>query len=118
MIDLKDTQIIIRIEKKRKDFWKKIGEERNISVTNLIISSVENKIRSDERKAILNFIEKQDNIFIKIETNINQIAKTTNAQKFITPSQLTLFLGQLNEIKNLKEKQNKIFENIYALLAK
>lgn len=115
---MKDGLIIIRIEKKKKEFWKKICSQKNISISNLIIASVENKIQNDERKAILDFMEKQDNIFIKIETNINQIAKITNAQRFIKPSQLMLFTKHLEEISVLKESQNKIFENIYALLAK
>ena len=41
-------------------------------------------LKEDERKKILTFIEKQDNVFIKIETNINQIARIANAQKFIS----------------------------------
>lgn len=116
--EIKDAQIIIRIEHKRKESWKKICSKKNITVSNLIIASVENKLRNDERRAILDFIDQQDNIFIKIETNINQIAKITNTQKFIKPSQLCSFSKQLAEIIALKETQNKIIANIYALLAK
>lgn len=116
--NLKDEQIIIRIEKIRKTQWKKTCTQKNISVSNLIIASVENKLLNDETNAILDFIEKQDNIFVKIETNINQVAKIINSQKFIKPSQLILFTEQLEKINDLKKSQNRIFENIYQLLAK
>ena len=81
------------------------------------MASVENRILEDERKKILTFIEKQDNIFIKIETNINQIARIANAQKFISSKELNHFQNQLNEITDLKKQQNEIFTKIYSLIA-
>ena len=113
----KEEIIIIRIQKSQKENWKKICKEKNITLTNLIIASVENRILEDERKKILMFIEKQDNIFIKIETNINQIARIVNAQKFISSKELNHFQNQLDEITDLKKQQNKIFTNIYSLIA-
>ena len=113
----KRDYIKIRILVTRKQHWKKICKERNITLTNLIIASVENRILEDERKKILTFIEKQDNIFIKIETNINQIARIANAQKFISSKELNYFQSQLKNITELKEKQNEIFIKIYSLIA-
>ena len=113
----KEELIIIRIQKSQKENWKKICKEKNITLTNLITASVENRILEDERKKILTFIEKQDNIFIKIETNINQIAKIANAQKFISSKELNHFQNQLNEITDLKKQQNEIFIKIYSLIA-
>ena len=113
----KRDYIKIRISKTRKQHWKKICKEKNITLTNLIIASVENRILEDERKKILTFIEKQDNIFIKIETNINQIARIANAQKFISSKELNYFQSQLKNITELKEKQNEIFIKIYSLIA-
>lgn len=110
--------IFFRIQQERKENWKKTCRERNISLTRLIIDSVENRIMDDERRMVLEFIEKQDNIFAKIETNVNQIAKVVNGQKFISESQLELFSAQLTEIATLKAWQNTIFENIYTLLSK
>lgn len=110
--------VFFRIKQERKENWKKTCLERNISLTSLIIDSVEKRLMDDERRKVLAFIEKQDNIFSKIETNINQVAKIVNGQKSISESQLELFSGQLKEIAILKAKQNKIFENIYALLSK
>jgi hypothetical protein len=115
--DGKEDLILIRIQKNRKESWKKICKERNITLTNLIIASVENRILEDERKKILTFIEKQDNIFIKIETNINQIARVANTQKFISSKELNHFQNQLKAITELKEKQNEIFTKIYSLIA-
>ena len=113
----KRDYIKIRISKTRKQHWKKICKEINITLTNLITASVENRILEDERKKILEFIEKQDNIFIKIDTNINQIARIANAQKFISSKELNYFQSQLKNITELKEKQNEIFIKIYSLIA-
>ena len=113
----KRDYIKIRISITRKQHWKRICKEKNITLTNLIIASVEDRILEDERKKILTFIEKQDNIFIKIETNINQIARIANAQKFISSKELNYFQSQLKAITELKEKQNEIFTKIYSLIA-
>src|SRR5690554_6458378 len=95
----KENLLVIRVQKVRKENWKKICEEKNITLTSLIIHSVENRILDDERRKILTFIEKQDNIFVKIETNINQVAKMVNGQKFISKRALQKFSEQLTEIK-------------------
>ncbi|KUJ54322.1 MULTISPECIES: hypothetical protein [Chryseobacterium] len=110
--------IFFRITAQRKKDWKNMCKEKNISLTSLIIDSVENRIMDDERKKVLEFIEKQDNVFTKIETNINQVAKIVNTQKFISSQELNGFSEKLSEITELKKAQNRIFENIYALLAK
>jgi len=113
----KDEYIKIRISKSRKHQWKNISSKRKISLTSLIIDSVENRILEDERRSILAFIEKQDNIFIKIETNINQIARIVNGQKFISQTEMNHFQSQLQTIAALKRQQNEIFLKIYSLIA-
>lgn len=113
----KEVRIFIRIQKYRKDNWKKLCIKKKISLTTLIIDSVESRILDDERKTILQFIEKQDNIFRKIENNVNQVAKIANGQKFISEKELSYFSIQLNEIANLKVQQNEIFYKIYSLIA-
>ena len=114
----KEGLILIRIQKSSKEHWKKICLEKQISLTNLIIDSVENRMMDNERKKVLAFIEKQDNIFVKIETNINQIAKMVNGQKFISENELHKFSNQLTEIAKLKAQQNEVFLNIYSMLGK
>ena len=114
----KEELIIIRIQKSQKEYWKKICKERNITMTDLITASVENRILNHERRQIIAFIEKQDNIFIKIETNINQIARIVNAQKFISENELKNFTSKLSEINQLKKQQNQIFEKIFEMLGK
>ena len=114
----KRDHIKIRISITRKQYWKRICKEKNITLTNLITASVENRILEDERRKILTFIEKQDNIFIKIETNINQIARVANTQKFISSKELNYFQNQLKTIIKLKEKQNEVFLKIFSMLAK
>ncbi|WP_311316788.1 hypothetical protein [Elizabethkingia anophelis] len=114
----KEDLIIIRIQKSRKENWKRICSEKQISLTSLIIHSVENRILNDERRNVMAFIEKQDNIFIKIETNINQVARIVNGQKFISEGEVKNFLDKLSEIEKLKREQNMIFSKIYSMLAR
>mgnify|MGYP006381344155 FL=1 len=102
----------------KKNNWKKICEEKQITLTSLIIDSVENRILDNERKEILAFIEKQDNLFVKIETNINQVARIANGQKFISENELRKFSEKVSEIVQLKKEQNIIFGKIYSMLAK
>ena len=113
----KEGLILIRIQKSRKESWKTLCKEKQISLTSLIIDSVEKRILDNERRNVIAFIEKQDNIFTKIETNINQIAKIANGQKFISEKELHNFSNQLNEIATLKNQQNEIFLKIYSLIA-
>ena len=114
----KEGVIFFRIDYQKKKEWKRICNAKNISLTSLIINSVENRIFDDERKKVLAFIEKQDNIFVKIETNINQVARMVNGQKFISENELKEFTNQLNEIAKLKVQQNEIFLKIYSMLGK
>ena len=116
MIEESDV-IKFRIKKEKKIAWKKICSQKQISLTSLILNSVENRILDDERRKVLAFIEKQDNLFAKIENNINQVAKIANAQKFISEKELNNFSIQLNEIADLKKQQNEIFMKIYLLIA-
>ena len=116
--DGKKSQILIRVQKSQKEHWKNLCKGRNLTLTDLITASVENRILDNERRQVLAFIEKQDNVFIKIETNINQVAKIANGQKFISESELKNFTAKLSEIAKLKKQQNQIFEKIYEMLAK
>ncbi|WP_292009669.1 plasmid mobilization relaxosome protein MobC [Chryseobacterium sp.] len=110
--------IKFRIEKEKKKIWKKLCSERRVSLTQLIIDSVEDRLLDDERRKVLEFIEKQDNIFVKIETNINQIARIANSQKFISEKELKNFSEKLSEIEKLKQEQNIIFAKIYSMLGR
>ena len=117
-IEEKTEAIKFRISREKKANWKKICNEKQITITSLIIDSVENRILDNERKEILAFIEKQDNLFVKIETNINQVARIANGQKFISTNELKKFSEKVSEIVQLKREQNKIFSKIYSMLAK
>ena len=113
-----NTSIKFRIEKEKKQFWKKFCEENQITLTSLIIDSVENRIFDNERKEVLSFMEKQDNLFIKIQTNINQVARIANGQKSIGDVEMEKFTSKIIQLTALKKEQNKIFEKIYSMLAK
>jgi len=86
----KEDYIKFRISKTKKQDWKNICKEKNLTLTDLI----------------------------KIETNINQVAKIVNGQKFISESELKNFTAKLSEITKLKKQQNQIFKKIYEMLAK
>lgn len=116
--EMNDDTIFFRISKEKKESWKKICVQKNISMTSLIIHSVDNKIQDNERKDVLKFIENQDNIFVKVETNINQIARIVNGQKFIDQKRFVYYTELLKEVVKLKEEQNKMFAAIYHFLAK
>lgn len=95
-----------------------VCRERHISMTDLIIDSVENRIFDNERKDVLAFMEKQDNLFIKIQTNINQVARIANGQKSISDVEMEEFTNMIIQLTTLKKEQNRIFEKIYSMLAK
>lgn len=116
--ELKNERIEIRIEKGKKEIWVSFCKKNNIILTDFIINSVENKLLNYERKEVLSFIEKQGNIFSKIENNINQIAKTINTEKILHPHLFKSYNDQLKELTLLKDEQNKMFKKILVFLAK
>lgn len=111
------SRMEIRISSIQKEKWKKICAERKITLTDFIISSVENKMTAQERREVLKFIEKQENIFAKIGNNINQFAHIANTKKDIYTSEFQSFIVALQQIERLKEEQNRIFKQIYKLMA-
>lgn len=113
-----NSSIYFRVPEEKKEKWKKECEEKEISLTSFIINSVENKIQNNERKEIIKFIESQDNIFVKIGTNINQIAKVVNSQQYLGINGFENYLNLLSQVVKLKEEQNDIFLKLYHLLAK
>ena len=40
----KEDQILIRVQKSRKENWKKLCKEKNLTLTDLLTASVENRI--------------------------------------------------------------------------
>lgn len=115
--DSKNTRIYLRLSIDQKEKWKKLCAEKNLSITDLVISSVENKISSDERRKVTAFIDKQSNLFSKIENNINQVARIVNGQKYMTAAQLQNYNQLLSELGELKREQNRLFRKIYRLLS-
>lgn len=115
---MKDGVIILRVEREKKIEWKKNCKKKNISLSSLIVDAVDGNLLENEKREILRFIEKQDNIFSKIETNINQIAKIANAQKYIKKKEFLEFTAKQDEILALKKQQNEIFLKIYSMLGK
>ena len=113
----KSKYLILRITESQKERWKRLSAERKTTLTDLIISAVEGNMNVQERREVLKFIEKQDNIFAKIENNINQFAYVANAKKEVHRAELIVFTQRLEEIVKLKAEQNQIFRQIYKLIA-
>ena len=113
----KSKYLILRITESQKEWWKRLSAERKTTLTDLIISAVEGNMNAQERREVLKFIEKQDNIFAKIENNINQFAYIANAKKEVHRAELIVFTQRLEEIVKLKAEQNQIFRQIYKLIA-
>ena len=113
----KSKYLILRISESQKERWKRLSAERKTTLTDLIISAVEGNMNAQERREVLKFIEKQDNIFAKIENNINQFAYIANAKKEVHRAELIVFTQRLEEIVTLKAEQNQIFRQIYKLIA-
>ena len=113
----KSKYLILRITESQKERWKRLSAERKTTLTDLIISAVEGNMNAQERREVLKFIEKQDNIFAKIENNINQFAHLANAKKEVYRDELIAFTERLDQIVKLKAEQNKIFIQIYKLIA-
>lgn len=114
----KKGRIELRLDESTKANWVKFCEENNLLLSDFIVNSVENKLLNSERKDVMSFIEKQGNIFAKIENNINQIARTINTEKNIHEHLLSYYNQQLKELVLLKDEQNKMFKKIYGFLAR
>lgn len=112
-----DTFIQIRVYESQKKEWLELCEKRGTSLTDLIISSVENKLLAHDRREIMDFIEKQGNIYAKIENNINQIARIVNTEKRMSENLMEHYNSKLIELNALKIQELNIFRKIYKFLA-
>ena len=110
--------LLIYIEEDLKAKWNSLCKERRMTFKDLIVDSVENRMMQNEKREIIAFIEAQDNIFKKIENNINQYAKIANSSKWISEMEIKIFNQNLYEIRRMKEKQNDMFKIIIELLGK
>lgn len=113
-----DDTIKFRIRTEEKKKWKKYCEKEGISITELILASVKKRMTDRDRRRIIKFLDTQDNIFAKVENNINQLARIANAQKFLLPSQQQQFLDYLEQLVNLRTQQTKTITSIYRFMAK
>lgn len=113
-----ETFLHVRVYKSQKEKWASWAKEKNTTLTDLVTCSVENKLLNSDRNEIMTFIEKQGNIFAKIENNINQIAKVVNTEKHISNGLLEHYNSKLTELNSMKLEQNELLRKIYNLLAK
>ncbi|MBT2621316.1 plasmid mobilization relaxosome protein MobC [Chryseobacterium sp. ISL-6] len=114
----KSARITLRLEQQIKDNWLSHCQKSNIYLSDFIVNTVEGKMLENDRKEIMTFIEKQGNIFAKIENNINQIAKYVNTEKSIPTELLKEYSSKLQQLNSLKTEQNRIIKKIYIELAR
>lgn len=114
----KTARITLRLSQELKDQWQSHCNKYNIYLSDFIINTVEGKMLENDRKEIMAFIEKQGNIFAKIENNINQIARFINTEKYLSEELLKDYNKKLQELNSLKTEQNRIIKKIYTELAK
>lgn len=111
----KKGRIDFRLSKERKELWKLQADKEYLTLTDLIISRVEENLTF---KLVRDLEKMGDKIINKrsiVGNNINQIARQVNIDKGISDSQLRVFFKQMNlyreefraEIKELK-KMNKL----------
>ncbi|MDC8102629.1 plasmid mobilization relaxosome protein MobC [Chryseobacterium rhizosphaerae] len=117
-IRTKNARITLRLDQPIKDKWLLHCRKSNIYLSDFIVNTVEGRMLENDRKEIMSFIEKQGNIFAKIENNINQIARYVNTEKSIPKGLLQEYNSKLQELNSLKTEQNKIIRKIYTKLAK
>lgn len=114
----KTARITLRLSQELKDQWQSHCNKSNIYISDFIINTVEGKMLENDRKEIMSFIERQGNIFAKIENNINQIARFINTEKYLSEELLKDYNTKLSELNSLKTEQNRIIKKIYTELAK
>lgn len=114
----KTARITLRLSQELKNQWQSHCNKSNIYLSDFIINTVEGKMLENDRKEIMTFIEKQGNIFAKIENNINQIARFINTEKYLSKELLNDYNQKLSELNSLKTEQNRIIKKIYTELAK
>ncbi len=114
----KTARITLRLSQEIKDQWQTNCDKSNIYLSDYIVNTVEGKMLENDRKEIMSFIERQGNIFAKIENNINQIARFINTEKYLSEELLKDYNTKLSELNSLKTKQNRIIKKIYTELAK
>lgn len=117
-IRTKTARITLRLSHELKNQWQSHCNKSNIYISDFIINTVEGKMLENDRKEIMSFIEKQGNIFAKIENNINQIARYVNTEKRFSEELLKDYNNKLSELNSLKTEQNRIIKKIYTELAK
>lgn len=118
IVRTKSARITLRLSQELKDKWNWQCGQSNIYLSDFIVNAVEGKMLENDRKEIMSFIEKQGNIFAKIENNINQIAKYINTEKRVPEDLLKEYNKKLQELNSLKTEQNRIIKKIYTELAK
>lgn len=114
----KNARITLRLDQPIKDKWLAYCQKSNIYLSDFIVNMVEGKMLENDRKEIMFFIEKQGNVFAKIENNINQIARYVNTEKSIPKELLKEYNSKLQELNSLKTEQNRIIKKIYTELSK
>ncbi|MCA4809821.1 plasmid mobilization relaxosome protein MobC [Empedobacter stercoris] len=105
---MRDKFIQIRVSEKEKNEFLKIASERELSLTDLILTDVLKLRDKTKHRKILNLINQENFDYSKVSTNINQVAKYVNTNQKIDENTLKEFNNLLRELIILKNKANDL----------
>lgn len=114
-----DARIELRCTKEEKKKIKQLSNKLNISITELLLNSALYKRPVISRQEVLNVLKKLSTNDLKVENNINQIAKKINENKLTNDPEFLLFFNE-NFNKMIEKRDNfyKEMNSLYRLLSK
>jgi len=113
-----NARLELRIPEDLKAKWMEFCEKKGVYMSDYIVSVIEKTVSKNDKKTMLNFIEKQGSIFAKIENNINQIARKVNAEKSMNEDLMKAYIDLLRTVSSLKAEQNDLIRKAVKLMSK
>lgn len=111
-MEKKTARLEFRISDSLKKKWITMAKEEGYTLSEFIITRVENNMSSFEFKEIFKEIDRSSKEDNKVDSNINQIAKWVNTHKTITPDVMNRYCYLLQKIDEKLKRRNLFFSNI------
>ena len=115
---MKDGRIHIRLSVEDKVKFNTICNQLACTYTEFLESKINDEIDYGSKKAIFDFIRKDDYFYGKVDNNINQIAKKVNAEKNISEDLLREHNKLLAQLYQLSQEKVRVISEIYKALVK
>lgn len=115
----KTEAIFFRLSKSEKQRLQRISKENNCSVSEYILRQTLGKNAIYKHKEIIEILNNIHFRDVKVDTNINQIAKILNTNyKNLDRNMLLDFHDLMKEYLKMKNEQTKEIKNIIRVLSK